>query len=210
MPHTPDGQPDLQGVWDTASLTPLERPAELGGKQFFTQDEASAYEKKQNQEQNRDRRDGGHETDAGRAYNEAWFDRGTKVAENLRTSLIVDPPDGRIPPMTAEAEKKFERVHAWIAEHPADGPEDLALHVRCLTFSQTGPPMLPSAYNNNYQILQNPRLCVDSRRNGNYGAYHPSRWASASTQERFSVDGRLARSLGERHSCRGYDELEIQ
>jgi len=154
QPRTPDGQPDIQGIWNTATLTPLERPAELGDEQFFTPEEALAYEKKQKEAQNRDRRDGGEDADLSRAYNEAWFDRGTKVAENLRTSLIIDPPDGRVPPMTPEAQKRFDMAHAWLAEHPADGPEDMPLHVRCLMFSQVGPPMLPSAYNNNYQILQ--------------------------------------------------------
>lgn len=154
QPRTPDGQPDLQGTWNTATLTPLQRPAELGDKQFFTPQEAIAYEKKTNEAQNRDRRDGGEDADLGRAYNEAWFDRGTKVAENLRTSLIIDPRDGQVPPMTPEAQKEFDEAHAWLADHPADGPEDMPLHVRCLMFSQVGPPMLPSAYNNNYQILQ--------------------------------------------------------
>jgi hypothetical protein len=154
-PRTPDGRPDLEGIWSTASLTPLERLPEQGDKQFFTPEEAAAWEKQRSKEINRDRRDGSLELDAARAYNEGWFDRGTKVARNLRTSLVIDPPDGKIPPFTPEAKRRYEESHAWFAEHPADGPEDRPLFDRCLMFSQGGPPMIPGNYNNNYQIEQN-------------------------------------------------------
>jgi len=96
-PRTPDGQPDLQGVWTNVTITPLERPADLAGKEFFTPAEASQYEKDTVQNNNADRRDGGAQADLNRAYNDAWYDRGTKVVETLRTSLVIDPPDGRIP-----------------------------------------------------------------------------------------------------------------
>ncbi len=97
VPRTPDGHPDLQGIWSNATITPIERPDDLKGKATLSSDEVAAYEKTVNARENRDRRDGGSAADVGRAYNEAWYDRGTKVIETHRTSLIVDPPDGKIP-----------------------------------------------------------------------------------------------------------------
>mgnify|MGYP003343792122 FL=1 len=88
IPRMADGHPDLQGFWNNASLTPLERPVALGDKQVFTAEEAAAFERNRLQEVNRDRRDGGTQADAARAYNEAWFDRGTKVSKLSRTSQI--------------------------------------------------------------------------------------------------------------------------
>src|SRR5438128_1884167 len=78
-PHTPDGQPDLQGIWTNATITPFERPKELAGKEFFTEQEAAEYEKQMVQDSNRDRRGRDAEADLGGAYNELWFDRGAKV-----------------------------------------------------------------------------------------------------------------------------------
>jgi hypothetical protein len=152
-PRTPDGQPDLQGFWTNATLTPLERPPELADKQVLTQAEAAAYEKQLLQQANRDRRDGPAAIGVG-AYNEAWFDRGTKIAGGRRTSLIVDPPDGRVPPLTPEARKRVDAERAYAGLHPADGPEDRPLPERCILWPTAGPPMLPGPYNNNYQILQ--------------------------------------------------------
>src|SRR3984893_9347143 len=99
VPRTPDGHPDLQGVWSYATLTPLERPAEFAGKEFLSEQEAAEYEQRPLRENNRDRRDGSAEADVTRAYNDFWWDRGTKVVATRRTSLVVDPPDGRIPPL---------------------------------------------------------------------------------------------------------------
>lgn len=158
-PRTPDGQPDLQGIWTNATLTPLERPAELAGKQFFTEPEAVEYEKQVLQKTNKDRRDGGAEADVGRAYNDAWWDIGTKIVSTRRTSLVIDPPDGKIPPLTPEAQaRQAARVAA--ARRAPTGPEDRGLPERCIVWPTAGPPMLPSAYNNNYQILQTPGQVV--------------------------------------------------
>ena len=88
------------------------------------------------------------------SYNEVWFDRGTKVAGGRRTSLIVDPPDGRVPPLTPEAQKRMDAAREYFKIHPADGPEDRPLPERCLVWPTAGPPMLPGPYNNNYQIFQ--------------------------------------------------------
>ena len=78
-PKTQDGQPDLQGVWTNATITPLERPKELAGKEFFTEKEVAEYEKRVLKETNRDRRDAPPEVDVGRTYNDAWYDLGTRV-----------------------------------------------------------------------------------------------------------------------------------
>jgi hypothetical protein len=154
VPRTPDGNPDLQGVWSNAIITPLERPAAFAGKEFLTAEEAAAYEKQVLEASNRDRRDGTPEEDVARAYNEFWFDRGTRIAATRRTSLIIDPPDGRIPPLTPEArERNAARAEARRLK-PADGPEDRPLLERCINVLSAGPPMLPTVYNNNFQIVQ--------------------------------------------------------
>jgi hypothetical protein len=154
--RTPDGHPDLEGVWDAASMTPLERPVELGNKEFYTPEEIVAYEKARGHELDRDRRDGSAEADLGRAYNDGWFDRGAHLASNRRTSRLIDPPNGRFPAMTPEAAKKYAEMHAWLVQHADDGPETRMLPDRCLVFSQSGPPFLPGNYNNYYQIVQAP------------------------------------------------------
>jgi hypothetical protein len=107
-PRTPDGQPDLQGIWTNATITPLERPKELAGKEVFTEQEAAEYEKRIVQNSNRDRRGRDSDSDLSGAYNELWFDRGAKVVPTRRTSLVVDPPDGKIPPLTPEAQRAAE------------------------------------------------------------------------------------------------------
>ena len=96
-PRTPDGQPDIQGIWSFATITPLQRPADLAGKEFFTAKEADAYEKETRERNDKDRRDGSAEADVGRAYNDFWWDPGTKVVRTLRTSLVIDPKDGLSP-----------------------------------------------------------------------------------------------------------------
>jgi hypothetical protein len=156
-PRAPDGHPDLQGTWTNATLTPLERPAEFAQKPTLTDAEAAAYEKKRIEAANTDRRDGGAEADVERAYNEAFYDRGShleRVDGYKRTSLIVDPPDGRIPPLTPEARKRIERERSEARLHPADGPEDRSPQERCIFSARAGPPMLSFMYNNNYQIVQ--------------------------------------------------------
>ena len=153
-PRTPDGHPDLQGLWSYATLTPLERPAEFAGKEFLSEREAADYEKRTLIENNRDRRDGSAEADVTRAYNDFWWDRGTKVVVTRRTSLVVDPPDGKIPPLTPEAQKRAAARAEARRLHPADGPEDRPLGERCILFGGGGAPMLPTAYNNNAQFFQ--------------------------------------------------------
>jgi hypothetical protein len=145
---------DLGGVWTNVTITPLERPAEFAGKQFFTPEEAAKYERDTNQRNNADNRESNPEADVGHAYNQFWWDRGSKVGAGLRTSLVIDPPDGRIPPLTPEAQKKMQELAASARGHSLDGPENRALTERCLLWPTAGPPMLPSVYNNEYQIVQ--------------------------------------------------------
>jgi hypothetical protein len=159
IPRTADGHPDLQGVWTNSSLTPLERLREFESKQTVTEAEATAYEKQNLEQNNRDRRDGGADADVGRAYNELWFDRGNKLARigpSIRTSFIIDPPDGKIPALTPVAQKRMEDLRAYARLHPADQPKDRSLAERCVYWGTSGPPMLPGPYNNLYQIYQTP------------------------------------------------------
>jgi hypothetical protein len=160
VPRTPWGHPDLQGIWSTATITPFERPAEFAGKEFLTEQEAADFERRTLERTNRDRRDGGADTDVSRAYNDFWWDSGTRVVPTRRTSLVVDPPDGRIPALTTEAQQRQEaRAEARKARGPADFPEDRNLWERCIT---RGVPtvMLPQVYNNNYQVYQTPGYVV--------------------------------------------------
>jgi len=152
--QTPDGQPDLQGVWSFATITPLERPAELAGKEFFTEKEAIEYEKQVLQRTNRDRRDGPADADVSRAYNDFWWDSGTRIVSTRRTSLIIDPPDGKIPPLTPAAQKAAADRAEARKLRPYDGPEDRPLAERCLVWGTAGPPIMSSAYNNNIRIVQ--------------------------------------------------------
>jgi hypothetical protein len=151
-PRTGWGAPDLQGVWNYATITPLERPAELAGKQVLTDKEAADFEKQTLERRNPDRRDGGAAADVGRAYNQFWWDYGNKVVGTKRTSLIVDPPDGKIPPLTVEAKQRADARAAALRRPPA-GPEDRNLWERCI-LGTAGPPVVPGPYNNNFQIFQ--------------------------------------------------------
>ena len=154
-PRTSDGQPDLQGIWSNITVTPLERPAELAGKAFFTPPEAAAYAKQVLERNNVDRPEARRPDDPG-GYNEAWFDRGTSTVKSLRTSLIVDPPDGKIPALTADGERRAAAFAKERRDHATDGPEYRTLNERCILWGTAGPPMMPAGYNSNYQILQSP------------------------------------------------------
>jgi hypothetical protein len=154
LPRTSGGQPDLQGIWSNATITPLERPDDLAGKATFTPEEAAAYEKRAVDRNNVDHRPADAEADVARGYNNFWYDRGTKAVGTRRTSLIVDPADGHIPALTAEAQKRVNERQAWMQQHATDGPEGRSLGERCILWATAGPPMLPGPYNNNFQILQ--------------------------------------------------------
>jgi hypothetical protein len=154
-PRAPDGHPDLHGIWSFATITPLERPSELAGQQVLTDEQAAEFEKRTLERTNADRRDGGTQADVNRAYNDFWYDRGTKVVGTKKTSLIVDPPDGRVPPFTAEGQKRAQaRAELRSRRGPADDPEDRSLSERCIMGFNSGPPMVPGGYNQNVQLLQ--------------------------------------------------------
>jgi hypothetical protein len=159
-PRTPWGDPDLQGLWTNATVTPFERPAQLAGKEVLTEQEAAQFEQQTAQATNADRRDGGTDADVGRAYNQFWYDRGTKVVGSRRTSLVADPPDGRVPALTPDGQARADARAAARRQSPADGPEDRSLPERCILWPTAGPPMVPGGYNNNYQILQGPGYVV--------------------------------------------------
>ena len=150
--RTPWGDPDLEGIWTNATLTPLQRPPELGAKEFFTPEEAAQFQRTRIEQTNADR-----PLPPGQvgAYNDVFFERGTSIVRSRRTSLVVDPSDGRIPSLTPEAQKKVEARQKREAVSPADGPEDRWLTERCILFGATV-PMLPEPYNNNYRIIQSP------------------------------------------------------
>ncbi len=165
IPRTPDGHPDLQGVWTNATITPLERPAKLAGKPTLSDAEATAYEKSQAEElQAQDgQSDGPLIAAAGSSgtggYNVLFVDRGTELARVdgvKRTSLIVDPPDGKVPPLTDEAKKRLSGMMRSFFRY--DSIKDRPLSERCIIGfgSTSGPPMMPVLYNNNYQIVQTP------------------------------------------------------
>jgi hypothetical protein len=152
QPKTPDGQPDLQGVWTNATITPLERPVELADKPFLSADEAAAVEKRtleRRAAEDRNTRTGG----VG-AYNEFWMDAGTKVLATRQTSLVVEPPDGRVP-LTREA----EAARDFNAARVSDAPEHMSVWDRCITRGIPG-AMIPAAYNNAYEFIQAPGYVI--------------------------------------------------
>jgi hypothetical protein len=163
IPRTPWGDPDLQGVWDYWTFTPLERPKEFAGKALLTDEEAAQLARRlQEQAVAGDSRRPPAGNPGGYSQ-EAWTDR-ARATVLRQTSLIVDPPDGRIPPLTPGA-RKAEEVHRSSGGHPvrmrtdgvgADDPEDRGLSERCLLGFSTGPPFQPGGYNNNVQIVQTP------------------------------------------------------
>ena len=162
LPQTPDGRPDLQGIWDFRTITPLERPDELEGRQFLTDEEAAAFEAETLAERDKDLRasDGlSVQQDVSNAYNQFWWDYGTELTDDRRTSLIVDPPDGRIPPLKLAGRQRVAGRDA-ARGRPAHGPEDRSVGERCMLGFNSGPPMEPRAYNNNMQLFQIPGYVV--------------------------------------------------
>ena len=152
QPRTPWGDPDLQGItWNYATITPFERPEEFGGKDVLTDDEVAAFER-----QTLERRRATQQT-AG----QDWWDPGTKVMPTRQASLVVDPPNGRVPPMTPEAQKNAAaRAKARRDRGPADSPEVLSLNERCIVGAAAGPPIVPGPFNNDIQFIQTPAYIV--------------------------------------------------
>jgi hypothetical protein len=167
VPRLANGRPDLQGIWTNKSITPFERAADLGDKEFFTPEEAQQFVAVARERGNRDNRTD-DVRDVLNAYNEFWWDSGSALLPNLRTSIVTDPRNGRIPPLTQERRAALDAQRAAVdarckqpgcavansgALAPADEPQALDLMTRCISFGTTV-PMFATAYNNNYQIVQ--------------------------------------------------------
>ena len=147
-----DARPNFEGVWNSATATPLERPRELKDKAFFTPQEAAQFEQQVAQRNAEPPSNpAGKRTGTG-TYNTFYREYGTRTVKTLRTSIITEPADGRIPALTPAAaavkQRRLERLKLF------ENPEDLGLQDQCLTFLTSGPPMLPYTYNSNYQIIQ--------------------------------------------------------
>ena len=169
QPRTPDGKPNLAGIYSFSTITPLQRPDTLGGKATLSDEEAAAFEASENTRLNRDLFDPEKgQPSAGYAprsqggvlsYNEFWYERGSRLTRDKRTSLIVDPASGTIPFTEAARRRNAERTQLSNSGL-GNSYEDRPLADRCLVGFNSGPPMIPGAYNNNVQILQSPGTVV--------------------------------------------------
>ena len=170
-PRTPDGQPDLSGVWTNNTITPLQRPKELAGKEFYTEAELAEVQKRQQERLALDEVEGeppaNHSGIEGAPAETVHYDHAqygldwlqSKIAWNRRTSLIVGP-EGTIPPLTPAARDRIASRRAREKGHEFDGPENRPLAARCLARENVGPPLLPTRYNSNLQIVQGPGYVV--------------------------------------------------
>jgi hypothetical protein len=149
--RTPDGRPDMQGSWTNATFTPFERPTSLAGKEFFTAEEAAAFEQKRVEEENNQPQDDIHYD------NVLWLrEKLPKGVSNRRTSIVIDPPDGRVPAQTAEARQRAAARAEARKSGSASDVKNRTLTERCVIWPHVGPPMLPAGYNSNLQIVQAP------------------------------------------------------
>src|SRR3989442_14783898 len=155
-PRTPWGHPDVEGSWTYKTITPLERPARFAKQPFLTEEEAAELEQIAARENVAEERPKDPARDVAGAYNNFWFDRGDKTVRTRRSSLIIDPPDGRIPALTPEGKARVD-ARAMKMARPAWGPEDRSQFERGVT---RGLPRLPGGYNQNLQILQTPDSVV--------------------------------------------------
>ena len=157
------GDPDLQGIWDFRTITPLERPEDLGDKAFLTVEEAAAAEQAAIDRNLELLEAEARRTEAGGdvgAYNNFWMDSGTKPIETRRTSLIVYPPSGRFPELSEVGKERTATRHAHMEAHPADSYTDRNTSDRCIVGFNAGPPITPLAYNQNMQLFQTPDHAV--------------------------------------------------
>jgi hypothetical protein len=153
--RSPDGRPDLQGIWGFATVTPLQRPKEFADRAALTLEEKASLEERAVRDQFVDR-----PPPAGSpgSYNKIWNDGGTTVVATNRTSLIVDPPDGRVPPLTPHGKEREADLAAKASA--AAGPEDATIWDRCIVGFNAGPPMIGGGYNAYVQIFQTPEHLV--------------------------------------------------
>ena len=159
-PHTAWGAPDLQGVWDFRTITPLQpRPEALADQEFLTAEEAANLEQEAVDRDIRLWEQAARRTEAGAnvgGYNNFWMDRGTRPIETRRTSLIVDPPNGRFPELSPVGQRRTDERRAYLEEHAADSYVDRNTSDRCIVGFNAGPPITPLAYNQNMQLFQTP------------------------------------------------------
>ena len=149
------GDPDIEGIFTFATITPLQRPGNVDGKTILTAEEAASLEERTARERvDRPPRPG----DTG-TYNRFWVDYGTKVVATKRTSLITDPADGKLPAVVQQVQQRNKASRATGPQSPS-GHEDLSITDRCIMGFNAGPPFLPSAYNNTVQIFQTPDYVV--------------------------------------------------
>ena len=163
--RTPDGQPDISGIFTFRTLTPLERPAALEGQDTLSAEDAAQFEASERVRLNRDLFDpvdgapsAGYQSRAEGgvlSYNEFWYERGIELTSDKRTSLVIDPPEGRIP-YTPEFRTANRIRRLNLRNGVADHYTDRSLGDRCLMGSNSGPPMRPGSYNNNVHIFQTP------------------------------------------------------
>ena len=170
VPRTAWGAPDLGGVWDYNSLTPLERPSEYEGREFLTDEEARQIIRQAVENAGVDQRATDPKIDIEGAYNAFWTDHPTTLPPDRRTSLVIDPPDGRLPALTAAAQAREDfwranrvppiRAPLLLAfqagDNPARTPEDFGLSERCIVGFSAGPPLNGGSYNSNLQVFQTP------------------------------------------------------
>lgn len=149
VPRTPDGRPNLQGTWSFATVTPLQRPKEFEGREKLTADEVAKLEGRAVETQFVDQPPPKGQTGA---YNRFWMDTGTRVISTHRSSLIVDPPDGRLPPLTPQGQERQKKLDA--IQEGAAQPQDLTSWDRCLLGFNAGPPMIGGGYNAYVQVFQ--------------------------------------------------------
>lgn len=147
-------RPNFEGIWNSATATPLERPANMKDKPFLTREEAARIEQEAAERNTEETKQQIAASKGTGTYNAFFREWGTNVVKTLRTSIITEPADGRIPPLTPAAEtfrrQRLEQLKT------AENPEDLGLQDQCVAFLTAGPPMLPYSYNSNYQIVQTP------------------------------------------------------
>lgn len=162
IPRLNDGKPDMQGYWTNQTFTPLERPAEFKDKEFFSAAEAQAYAERRLEDVKDVPRGEQVKSDADIHYDDGiWLLEGYKKGAMLRTSIITDPPDGRIPPLNAEGQKRAQsRAAARKGIGPFDSAQARGLSERCIYWAHEGPPILPTGYNSNLLIVQAPGTFV--------------------------------------------------
>ena len=159
VPRTAWGTPDLQGIWDFRTITPLQRPEDLGDQEFLTEEEASEREQAAVERNETLLNAPPRTAESGQnvgAYNNFWMDRGTTVVGTRRTSLIIDPPNGRLPEMTEAGQQRAAAGRGSFSDDLAGSYVDLSNADRCIMGFNAGPPILPGGYNQNMQLFQTP------------------------------------------------------